>query len=129
MSLIDSVADEFEPHVQDRGQSYFESGAVNVYSVTDRMIRARVEGSDTYEVRIQWDGEMVDWRCSCPYFAEHDQCKHIWATLLEADHRGVLPDLESEDSIPTRIQTAIERFKDRILHRPTSQRESEPSAA
>src|ERR1019366_10746046 len=28
--------------------------------------------------------------CACPYFEECGRCKHLWATGLEADRRGVL---------------------------------------
>jgi uncharacterized Zn finger protein len=34
----------------------------------------------------------MNWDCSCSYYGEHQVCKHIWATILEADHKGMLPD-------------------------------------
>ena len=32
----------------------------------------------------------VRFRCSCPYFEDHDGCKHIWATLLAADRENLI---------------------------------------
>ncbi|MEM8996119.1 MAG: SNF2-related protein, partial [Acidobacteriota bacterium] len=47
----------------------------------------------TYEVQIDWfDSEhsgILTASCSCPTYIAGRLCKHIWATLLTADQRGI----------------------------------------
>ena len=51
-----------------------------------------MQGEHSYTVEIDWDGGFLEYECSCPYFADRGYpCKHIWATLLDADERGKLP--------------------------------------
>src|SRR5437762_633746 len=92
MSLLDVAADEFDSGVKQRGQEYFEEGAVRITNAADDRISARVRGQDHYHVKIRWDGTgRMDFRCTCPYFEDQGPCKHIWATLLQADEEELLP--------------------------------------
>lgn len=51
-----------------------------------------VKGSRRYDVRLdlpasRGKGRLVA-QCTCPYFDQGDLCKHIWATILQADADG-----------------------------------------
>lgn len=68
----------------DRGQSYYERGAVGDVVRRENTLRAAVEGSQyqPYTVTIEFDDAgVVDTACSCPY--DHGGiCKHRVAVLL-----------------------------------------------
>jgi uncharacterized Zn finger protein len=68
----------------DRGQSYYERGAVGDVVRRENTLRAAVEGSQyqPYTVTIEFDDAgVVDTACSCPY--DHGGiCKHRVARLL-----------------------------------------------
>jgi uncharacterized Zn finger protein len=68
----------------DRGQSYYERGAVGEVVRRGNTLRADVEGSQyqPYTVTIEFDDAgVVDTACSCPY--DHGGiCKHRVAVLL-----------------------------------------------
>ena len=55
--------------------------------------RAFVHGESEYEVVLDWgfSREQLAVCCTCPYYDEHANCKHIWATILAADEANVGP--------------------------------------
>lgn len=66
----------------ERGQDYFESGAVqSLAEIGDRIV-ADVEGNDTYQVQL-WlrEGELAS-RCTCPMGVDGYFCKHCVAVGL-----------------------------------------------
>ncbi len=58
-------------------------------------VGALVQGSELYNVSLKWsNGKLAVW-CDCPHFEEHGNlCKHLWATILEADEQGHLAEVE-----------------------------------
>ena len=72
------------PQSYDRGEDYYERGAVNEIARRGSRLEAAVEGSqyESYQVQIELDETgVVDTRCSCPY--DHGGiCKHRVAVLL-----------------------------------------------
>lgn len=64
-----------------RGQRYYERGAVTALERVDNQLQATVQGSQPYDVHVTLeDGRFVDGRCSCPDDAV--PCKHIVAAVL-----------------------------------------------
>ena len=58
-------------------------------------VGALVQGSELYNVSLKWSNGKLTAGCDCPFFEEHGNlCKHIWATILEADERGHLSEVE-----------------------------------
>lgn len=52
---------------------------------------ARVRGTSKYRVRVRLRGSKLLASCTCPYFnPQGEPCKHLWATLLLAEARGLL---------------------------------------
>jgi hypothetical protein len=92
MSLIDELAREFPFQVRSKGKQYYLDDAVEINSADAGVIEAKVQGTNLYRVECRWhDRKSYSFSCSCPDHAEQDQlCKHLWATLLEADHQGML---------------------------------------
>lgn len=68
----------------ERGEKYYEQGAVREITRRGNRLEAAVEGSqyEPYQVQIEFDETgVVDTRCSCPY--DHGGiCKHRVAVLL-----------------------------------------------
>ncbi len=111
MSLADRCLTQFDSGVRSRGQQYFREDRVTVHSQGPSDFRAVVQGDSEYEVMLDWgfSREQLAVCCTCPYYADHSVCKHIWATILAADaantgprgkgRLGILP-MDPEDYDP-----------------------------
>ena len=85
MSLKGKFADEFGPKIRDRGVAYFRSGLVKIVNHSESVVEAQVKGRQTYYVRLELGKATLNIACTCPYFHEGLECKHVWATMLAAD--------------------------------------------
>lgn len=70
-----------------RGEDYFARGRVKKlhYSPDEKAYTATVRGSEDYHIEIRLDdnGDVDDFSCSCPAFGQYDgACKHIVAVML-----------------------------------------------
>src|SRR6478752_10770649 len=92
MGIAQKIAREFADGVRARGQSYFAKGRVQIASAkAGEVVVARVRGTETYKVKLRVRGGRLHASCTCLYFGpEGDPCKHLWATILAADARGLL---------------------------------------
>ncbi|HWP45046.1 MAG TPA: SWIM zinc finger family protein, partial [Blastocatellia bacterium] len=99
MSLAQRFSGSFESRIQSRGRSYYADGRVRIKSGDSSTVCARVRGSENYTVEISVSANGLVASCNCPYYSE-DFCKHIYATLLEADDRGLLSDAAD---VPARV--------------------------
>jgi uncharacterized Zn finger protein len=84
-----AVRELARPQSYDRGENYYDEGAVVEVVWRGETLRGTVEGSqyEPYQVRIELDETgVVATACSCPY--DHGGiCKHRVATLLTSvDH-------------------------------------------
>ena len=92
MSVLGRLAGLFGSEVRSRGREYQRRGAVRLTRQTPDALRASVQGTRSYRVDVAWDGGDFEYQCTCPFAQEYGEpCKHVWATLLEADERGALP--------------------------------------
>jgi len=74
-----------------KGRLYHLDGAVARLEGDAWHAKATVRGSHEYRVRIDRHEDAFEASCECPYFLDRaDICKHIWATLLDAERRGLL---------------------------------------
>src|SRR6266536_4599686 len=98
MTLLQAIEREISAEVQSRGSEYFRRGAVRGIVTQNDTIRAVVEASRSYQVWIELAVRgHISFYCSCPqYDSNLDVCKHVWATLLAAEHDGLLPDWKSK---------------------------------
>ena len=90
MNLSTRLAHEFSAVVRQRGQGYYWKGLVDVEHANDSEVEARVRGSRTYEVSLDWAGGVLSAWCDCRYFYSSGACKHLWATILAAESHGYL---------------------------------------
>lgn len=52
------------------------------------MVRAQVQGNETYIVALGSAEDDSTASCTCPHFQQGTYCKHLWATLLEVQQRS-----------------------------------------
>jgi len=90
MYLEHALSRYFHPLTRDRGQEIYHKRRVRILRGDRYLVEAEVQGSQLYEVEIQRDGELLYPYCECPAFEDFGLCKHLWATLLEADRRDFL---------------------------------------
>ena len=97
LSLARVLAPDVPERTRVKGNRYFRSGAVASIAGFQDQIVAVVHGSRAYNVTITREQEGFIGSCECPYFQDRfDVCKHIWAAVLAADSRGLLPPLGPE---------------------------------
>src|SRR5271156_5271719 len=91
MGIAQKVVQHFSDAVRSRGQSYFVKGRVTVMAARPGELVAKVRGTSKYRVRLRMRGSKLLASCTCPYFSpQGEPCKHLWATLLLAEARGLL---------------------------------------
>src|SRR5579871_6297088 len=93
MTLSQRLDGKFDAASQRKGRSLFLSRAVRLNEGSPRHFHGEVQGTRYYQVRIDFDGRTVSLSCECPYFAQFGPCKHLWATVLEAQKRGLLSEV------------------------------------
>jgi superfamily II DNA or RNA helicase len=92
LSLVANCTPFFSKKERSRGEEYFRWGKVKELAVDEDSGWATVSGENEYEVHIDWSRpEELKVVCDCPYSADHVTCKHIWATLLALEKRGLAP--------------------------------------
>ena len=75
-----SFEDDIHAIVLERGQAYFDSGAVSQLEETVNGWSALVNGTEEYSVTLSGTHGLDDWMCTCPH--DHGPvCKHVAAVL------------------------------------------------
>ncbi len=94
MSLKSKFSHEFNPRIRDRGIGYFRAGFVEILEHSESHVQARVKGTTDYLVRLTLHPNAFGVACTCPYFEDGQECKHVWATMLAADSKNYLSDVD-----------------------------------
>ncbi|ATW88194.1 SWIM zinc finger protein [Halohasta litchfieldiae] len=94
----DTVTSRCTEAVFDRGQKYRRDGHIRQLDRFDDLVTAAVQGSNLYDVTIEFGGRSIDTRCSCPYDGGGD-CKHIVAVLLDVADGPPADDSEHVESV------------------------------
>ena len=89
-SLSNRLSRDFEAAVRARGQTYYYQGRVRIVRGSDSEVEARVRGSQTYDVSLDWEDGQLAAYCECGYYYTVGPCKHLWATILTADAEDLL---------------------------------------
>lgn len=94
-SLADRCRRSFASKRWQAGLQYFDEGLVHIEELGPLGLYAVVQGSAAlpYCVSLDWslaraEGVLLA-SCNCPSYQEGDLCKHIAATILEADRRNL----------------------------------------
>jgi len=102
---------EYSKTILKRGLDYYNDGCVKKVRVKDSAIGAIVEGTNSYYVSIEMKGEkIVDTNCDCPYFYEHDECKHITAVLYYLINENIA----NQEKIPS-ISSILSKINEKEL--------------
>jgi hypothetical protein len=117
MTFITALERTTPATIQSRGREYFRRGAVRSIGLNKNTIKAAVQGSSLYQVRIEFiEGDEIGFACSCPYFESNDDvCKHVWAVFLAAERDRLLPEWESKhppDLFPDDIEDSDDDDED-----------------
>jgi len=81
---------DFTKKILDRGKKYYNLGCVSEVSIDDNEIKAIVTGTQDYNVSVTIEEESIaDSYCTCPYFYDHNECKHIAALLYYLNNKNV----------------------------------------
>ena len=83
---LDDLDEIVDPLVLLRGQDYYRDGRVVALELAgERAFRAEVEGTDRYDIHVEWDSEgEFSCACTCPY-DWGPVCKHVIAVLFEIE--------------------------------------------
>jgi len=98
MNLSKRLTGDFSATVRNRGKNYYWQGRVSIRHATNSQVDARVRGSRSYQVSLDWEAGVLFASCDCPHF-ESEPCKHLWATILAADARGYLSAASATDVV------------------------------
>ncbi len=91
MSQLDALGRHIGRKIKERGRDYFERNCVSIVYEDAEFVSAEVRGTRTYDVDLERENKSLIYSCSCPFFEDNfNVCKHIWATLLEMEKRGIL---------------------------------------
>ena len=72
-----------------KGRSYFQSRAVLIHETSASRVEATIKRGGAYSVVIEThEDETIVVSCTCSYYDDSNICKHIWATLLEAESKN-----------------------------------------
>src|SRR5436309_10472888 len=94
MLISSRLASHFSPKIQSRGRDYVSRKQVQIVHLSNTEVDALVYGSAEYDVSMAYQGGVLDVDCTCPYFLDCGECKHLWATLLLAERKGFLSELD-----------------------------------
>lgn len=120
MALADRCQKEFPADVRLRGWEYYCQGHVKIDPGWDNSgVWAHVKGSGRadYEVMVDWSearpNQCVSVFCDCPYFDDWGLCKHVWATMLQADAQGAAAELGGQGQLKIEPEYPEDNSSDR----------------
>ena len=90
MTLAQRFSSSFTPALRERGNAYAATGKVSIVRGGEDRLQAVVRGSERYSVQLTVAHGSVAASCTCPYASGGSVCKHIWATIIEADRSPYL---------------------------------------
>lgn len=109
----------FREIILDRGYDYYLSGAIKNMKISDHQIQAIVEGSDDYEVEINFhNNHITDMYCSCPYAEDGHNCKHMAAVLYkwEEDENFTIQDQDFIYDEANNVEDVINQATNEQIH-------------
>ena len=91
MSLVTKLFDQVDPEARKEGGRIRARGDVDILEHSANRIDAAVFAGATHGVLLEREKHEVLYSCDCNDYANSlEPCKHVWATLLEAEAFGYL---------------------------------------
>ncbi|MAT14909.1 MAG: helicase SNF2 [Planctomyces sp.] len=94
MALSDILESQFRGDIRFRGASYLETERVAISRATADNIFGTVRDSPSsveFQTQISRIESGVKLYCSCSTHLDKPTCRHLWATILCAEHEGIVP--------------------------------------
>ena len=82
-----------------RGVDYHAEGLVEIFSLGEARVRARVIGTEPYLVDLAVDGDKLIGDCTCPAHRDFGFCKHMVASGLAANEARLQGEQASGDGL------------------------------
>jgi hypothetical protein len=96
IAIADRAGRSFPVHAHQHGFARWKKGQVTIEEESATAVVAKVKGQKTRDVVLREEKGRLLVKCTCPARTfDHPGCKHVWATLLEIDHRGGMPALRA----------------------------------
>lgn len=92
----------------DRGVRYLRQGRIEKLDIKDQNVKAKVRGSQLYEVRLDLEEPDFDAICTCPY-DWGGYCKHIVATLLKLSEKDAEDFETSDEKRDERVEESLQK--------------------
>lgn len=100
-----------------RGEDYFNDENVGRLIEHDAVISAKVEGTQTYRVKLWLEGNSLDYSCTCPVGRGGEFCKHAVAVgLAWLDGRGSKGSAQSKSRKPITLDDVRAQLLKRDKH-------------
>ncbi|MEO5597724.1 MAG: SWIM zinc finger family protein [Novosphingobium sp.] len=109
-AAIRQLADAASSTCFARGESYYQSGQVELTSVTAERVVAQAFGNADYGVRITGQGDHIAGMCTCPAYDDMRFCKHMVAVMLAVNGASAV---EQE---PDKVGAAIGAHLESLSH-------------
>src|SRR5437773_12553305 len=90
MPLASKLAFKFAKHVQIKAHELFAARAVQVIEESPQHFWARVQNRGIYDVHLTYKQSSLQVSCDCRNLEDFGFCRHVWASILQADRCGAL---------------------------------------
>ena len=114
MDRVELLLDQFSETILDRGEEYYLDGRVKKiqYSDNGNTVRAKVVGTETYDVEIRFDRAPHNAMfCDCPYAGDGYYCKHMAAVLYAVEDDTETTTASDEEKLPN-VEEMVARLTD-----------------
>ena len=103
MSLSSSLESKFRGDIRYRGQAYVKAERVAITRVTADELFGVVEDGTEFQTQLTRRDDALLMTCSCAngHGNPHEvRCKHVWATILQAEQTGYINDASKPNYFP-----------------------------
>ena len=89
---LNKYNEEFDYNSIRKGMRLFENNKVGDIKRDDYKYSSTVEGTEIYNVEIEFTtfNNIKSMSCTCPYYKEGHNCKHIYALILASRFSNIL---------------------------------------
>lgn len=76
----------FDELIIKRGDKLFKDNKIKQLKISNNKYSCTIEGTQIYKLSIEFDenDNINKMECSCPYYEKSNNCKHLYALLIEA---------------------------------------------
>lgn len=101
MTLAQVFEGQFRGDIRFRGAAYLKTERVSITRVTPQSVFAVVQDGIDYQTQLTREGTELRMFCSCTQSDRPSApCKHLWATILAVDARGLIAGAIKPGNVP-----------------------------